>query len=440
MLDYVFFLVPTDGIQLLFLLVIAGLSVGTAIWVHLSTREKTGTWTSNWERNWEGDSKNKPIDDFNIEHGSVFELSEAIATPAEKFASVLPSMLLVIGLLGTFLGVGFSLDAAAGILGNKGEEPMVLLQKMMPMLDGMGALFKSSIYGIIFFFLFSAWRSKFGTDGKRLKYCITKCNELLATKKSEETKPIIESLNNVSNSLGDSLQDVLIKVLNEGMRHIGESLQMVNKSLGESMQETISKGFKSANDDLKKVADSLNNLNEKMEESFKSVETSAKKMGDASSSLKKSVENFTPAVQKTLGEIQDEFVASIEKSGKIMDDAGGNIQKAVNEMAKETAAGQGNLNKTLSDFQSKLENFQSSLTQMMAQISRVTTKIGEMSKVSAAAIKQIGEDIRERMSDISGANFQIDKTLKNFPLDEVRMFLNISLKKLKPSDFPKVDK
>lgn len=434
MLDYILFLIPTDGIQALFLLVIAGLSIGAAIWVHLSTRKKTGLeWKNNWERNWEGDSKNKPIDDFNIEHGSVFELSEAIATPAEKFAGVLPSMLLVIGLLGTFLGVGFSLDAAAGILGNKGEEPMVLLQKMMPMLDGMGALFKSSIYGIIFFFLFSAWRSKFGTDGKRLKYCIEKCNELLAAKKAEETEPIIKALNDVSKSLGDSLQTVLIKVLNEGMRHIAGSLQMVNKSLGESMQETISKGFKSTKDDLKKVADSLSSLNEIMEKSFKSVATSAEKMGVASSSLEKSIEDFTPAVQKTLGDIQDKFVASIEASGEIMENAGRDIREAVQEMSTETKNGQKELKDSLSEFKVKM-------TGMLAKINTMTQNIGEMSKGSVAAIEKMQVDIRERMGAISEANMRIDKTLKELPLDEIREYLGISLQNLKQPIPSKVDK
>ena len=434
MLDYILFLIPTDGIQALFLFVIAGLSIGTAIWVHLSTRKKTGLeWKNNWERNWEGDSKNKPIDDFNIEHGSVFELSEAIATPAEKFAGVLPSMLLVIGLLGTFLGVGFSLDAAAGILGNKGEEPMVLLQKMMPMLDGMGALFKSSIYGIIFFFLFSAWRSKFGTDGKRLKYCIEKCNELLAAKKAEETEPIIEALNDVSKSLGDSLQTVLIKVLNEGMRHIAGSLQMVNKSLGESMQETISKGFKSTKDDLKKVADSLSSLNEIMEKSFKSVASSAEKMEVASSSLKKSIEDFTPAVQKTLGDIQDKFVASIEASGEIMENAGRDIREAVQEMSTETKNGQKELKDSLSEFKVKMAG-------MLAKINTMTQNIGEMSKGSVAAIEKMQVDIRERMGAISEANMRIDKTLKELPLGEIREYLAISLQNLKQPIPSKVDK
>lgn len=434
MLDYILFLIPTDGIQALFLLVIAGLSIGTAIWVHLSTRKKTGLeWKNNWERNWEGDSKNKPIDDFNIEHGSVFELSEAIATPAEKFAGVLPSMLLVIGLLGTFLGVGFSLDAAAGILGNKGEEPMVLLQKMMPMLDGMGALFKSSIYGIIFFFLFSAWRSKFGTDGKRLKYCIEKCNELLAAKKAEETEPIIKALNDVSKSLGDSLQDVLIKVLNEGMHHIAGSLQMVNKSLGESMQETISKGFKSTKDDLKKVADSLSSLNEIMEKSFKSVATSAEKMGVASSSLEKSIEDFTPAVQKTLGTIQDKFVASIEASGKIMENAGVAIKDAVQEMSDETKKGQNELQNTLIKFQNNLSD-------IMLSIKKMTSDIGKQTENSKKEMENIRAEICTRLNAISSSNIMVTDAIKKLPLDEIREYLGVSLQNLKQPIPSKVDK
>lgn len=416
MLEYIQFLYPVDGIQKLFFFLIAGLSIGTAIWILIVAKEK------NWEYNWLGETPEAPQDDLDVEHGSVFDLSEAIATRGEKFAAVLPSMLLVIGLLGTFLGVGFSLDTAAGILSNKGDEPMALLQKMMPMLDGMGALFKSSIYGIIFFFLFSAFRSIIGTEKKRLKFCIEKCNTLITKKRAEEKTPIIMALEKVSSSLGNSLQDVLINVLNEGMKHINASLDGMSRS----MQDTISSGFKSVRSDLTKVANktaetagSLNSLNNTMTESFKSVEESAKKMGSASTSLKKSVDEFAPRVQATLNEIQKQFVASIEESGKIMEGAGVSIKNAVEEMAMETHNGQEELRKTLKEFEKKMGS-------ILVEIEMSAGTLQESSDKTKDEMEKIRKDIVERLQSVSVTNTEVRQALKGLPegIEKLNFFLD----------------
>lgn len=440
------FLIPQNGIEKLFLFVIVVLSFGTMLIIHFKARKKCLKFIESWEFNWIGKTQDTTMDDLNVEHGSVFELSEAIATPIEKFANALPSMLLIIGLLGTFLGIGLSLNEAAGIFKNQAlsapqntkemlDNTNVMLDNMnsaldsiTEMLDKMGALFKSSIYGIIFFFLFSAWHSKFGTDGKRLKFCIEKCNALLAKKKKDETEPIIGALNNVSKSLGNDLKEVLINVLNEGMRHINDSLLTINKSLGESMKETISKGFESTKRSLKNVADdtaetaeSLRELNQTMISSFNSVADSAKEMSEASSSLKKSVENFTPAVQTTLDNIQTKFVNSINDSGQIMEHAGVDIRNAVEEMSKKTEEGQSSLKSSLNDFQIKL-------TEIMTKISKMTKDIGSQAKTSKDEMVKIREEICERLVSIASSNIMLKDVIDQIPLNKINEYIDVSLK------------
>ncbi|SHL74233.1 hypothetical protein SAMN05720762_11250 [Fibrobacter sp. UWH4] len=406
--------------------------------IHFKARKKCLKFIESWEFNWIGKTQDTTMDDLNVEHGSVFELSEAIATPIEKFANALPSMLLIIGLLGTFLGIGLSLNEAAGILNSPAlslqpNADMIgqmkpILAGMTEMLDKMGALFKSSIYGIIFFFLFSAWHSKFGTDGKRLKFCIEKCNALLAKKKMDETEPIIGALNNVSKSLGNDLKEVLINVLNEGMRHINDSLLTINKSLGESMKETISKGFESAKrslkavaDDTAETADALKELNQTMISSFNSVADSAKEMSEASSSLKKSVENFTPAVQTTLDNIQTKFVNSINASGQIMERAGVDIRNAVEKMSKKTEDGQNSLNSTLSTFRTELGD-------IMMDISRMTKDIGRQAKTSKDEMAKIREEICDRLVSIASSNIMLKDVIDQIPLNKINEYIDVSLK------------
>ncbi len=441
------FLFPQNGIEKLFLCVIVVLSFGTMLIIHFKARKKCLKFIESWEFNWIGKTQDTTMDDLNVEHGSVFELSEAIATPIEKFANALPSMLLIIGLLGTFLGIGLSLNEAAGILNSPAlsSQPNAdmigqmkpILAGMTEMLDKMGALFKSSIYGIIFFFLFSAWHSKFGTDGKRLKFCIEKCNALLAKKKMDETEPIIGALNNVSQSLGNDLKEVLINVLNEGMRHINDSLLTINKSLGESMKETISKGFESTKRSLKNVADdtaetaeSLRELNQTMISSFNSVADSAKEMSEASSSLKKSVENFTPAVQTTLDNIQNKFVSSINASGQIMEHAGVDIRNAVEKMSKKTEDGQNSLNSTLSTFRTELGD-------IMMEISRMTKDIGRQAKTSKDEMAKIREEICDRLVNIASSNIMLKDVIDQIPLNKINEYIDLSLKNAMQSTDPR---
>lgn len=424
--EYISFLKPEDDIQKIFFWLIAGLFAITVIWIILVAKKK------NWEYNWLGETPDSPQDDLDVEHGSVFDLSDAIATRGEKFAAVLPSMLLIIGLMGTFLGVGFSLNEAAKIL-SKGDDPGDTLHSMMPMLNGMGAQFKSSIYGIFFFFLFSAFRSVIGSEKKRLKFCIEKCNELIAKKRREEKDPIINALEGVSKSLGNSLQDVLIKVLNEGMLHISESLNGINEKLGETIQKTLSKGFRSVTENLTEVANktaettnSLNSLNATMVESFQSVEKSAREMGDASTSLKKSVDEFTPSVQATLNKIQERFVKSIEESGKVMEGAGVSIKGAVEEMARETSDGQAKLRESLA-------TFQNTLTEIMGKIAGMTKDIGGQARNSQAEMSKIREEICNRLGSISSSNVTLKDAIEKMPFDELKEFLAESMRKMKES-------
>jgi hypothetical protein len=68
---------------------------------------------ANWEKNWRGGARINALD---IEHGSIGELSHVVASGWERFASNMPGLLLIIGLLGTFLGLGLALDKASTIL------------------------------------------------------------------------------------------------------------------------------------------------------------------------------------------------------------------------------------------------------------------------------------------------------------------------------------
>jgi uncharacterized protein YoxC len=391
-MNYVLFLIPNDIIQVIFFVIIAGLSVGTALWVR-----KTAC-PENWLKKWQNNTFDKKEDDLNAAHGSIYDLSEAVAMPSEKFADALPSMLLVIGLLGTFLGVGFSLDAASGILKSGAQEDASkLLEQMLPMLNGMGALFKSSIYGIIFFFLFTLWKSKFGTSAKRLSWCATECNK-------EENNPVLKALNGLSKTLGKNLRDSLVASLEQ----MNVTLENMNKSLGESLKECVSEGFKETGKDLKSSANELKKLSTSMLDGFMTVKSSAEEMGKASKSLATSVENFTPAVTAALDSIQNKFVKSINASGQIMEKAGVNIREGVDEMSREINASQVKLKETLDTFDKKMGK-------ILVQIDLSCESAQNLASATTSKMTDLQNAIENRLQSIASSNLKVNDSIKGLP-------------------------
>lgn len=457
LLPYLSYLKPTDGIQTVFLVIIILLSVGTAVWVKFSTRSRKGK-PCCWEIRWTNNTPTNTADDLKAEHGSVQELSDAVALPSEKLAEVLPSMLLVVGLMGTFLGVGVALNDAADVLKDSERPPMEMLQEMVSMLDGLGALFKSSIYGIIGFFLFTLWRNKWGTDEERFKWCVIQCNKELEGKESEaerfqraqkeNTETIIAALNKVNESIGESIADCIKKSLQtalvKGFESINDKLNEVNTNLCYTLETTVVEGFKGLQRDMKNqvketksVVDKLEGLaaqslsqtemmeglSSTMKEQFAYVADSAKSMGKAADSLSKSVDEFTPAVTSTLDNIQTQFVESINASGKIMENAGSSIRVAVEDMSAKTTESQKKLDDTL-------DNFSKRINVTLDDIQGSTIAVQEMSGKFKQSMGDLVVKIEERLKAISTANIGIRTAMKDLP-KELSETINATLEEVK---------
>lgn len=441
---YLTYLKPTDGIQTTFLAIIVILSVGTAIWVKFSTRTRKGR-PSCWEIRWTNDTPTDTADDLKAEHGSVQELCDAVALPAEKLAEVLPSMLLVVGLMGTFLGVGVALNDAAGVLKNSERPPMEMLQEMVSMLDGLGALFKSSIYGIIGFFLFTLWRNKWGTDEKRFKWCVIQCNKEIASKESEldkfkkfqeeNTQTIIKALNKVNESIGTSIADCIQKSLQnaliKGFESVNKNLTDMNSALCLTLENTVVEGFKNLQKDMKSQVketksivtqleglvtqsvaqtETMDALSSTMKEQFTYVASSAKSMGKAADALAKSVDEFKPAVTSTLESIREQFITSITDSSKVMENAGTAILDAVNKMSKASIEGQQRLDATLTDFNQKIKG-------TLTDIKQTTLAMEAQGSANLAEMKELRSDIIDKLGSISRANLTIKSAMKEMPND-----------------------
>ncbi|HEA3247292.1 hypothetical protein [Pasteurella multocida] len=122
----------------------------------------------NWESNW----NNKNLD---IEQGTISELSNSIATKSEKVSDVMPGIILIVGLLGTFIGLGLALDKASTILSSADTHNMdSSMTQLMGMMEGLGTKFKTSTWGLIAFLLLKFFSSSINYEEKRLKWVANK--------------------------------------------------------------------------------------------------------------------------------------------------------------------------------------------------------------------------------------------------------------------------
>lgn len=448
---YFKYFIPAHGIEWVFLVIIIALGFGTALWVWWSTRERKGR-INCWEQRWTNNTV-ETGDDLKVEHGSIHELSRAVELPAEKLADVLPSMLLIIGLLGTFLGVGVALNAAADVLNDSNANPAEtmkkavdalgkatqsknLLDEMMGMLDGLGALFKSSIYGIIGFFGFTLWKNKWGSDKERFKWCVERCNKEIEIKKKaqdQNTNKIINALNKVNDSIGESIADCIQKSLQtalvNGFENVNKNLNEMNSALCLTLEKTVVEQFKSLNKEMKSQVNetkavvqkleilasqfdsqtnAMNSLSQTMTEQFAFVADSAKSMGAAADALAKSVDEFRPAVTGTLESIREQFITSITESSKVMENAGTSILNAVNEMSEKSKEGQDKLDKTLSDFNIRING-------ALNDIKQTTLAMEEQGNKHIKTIQELNEEIGQKLVSISSANLNIRSGMKKLP-------------------------
>ena len=192
-----------DVLPSIFFLVIWGVFFFTIFKVYQTAKPE------NWENNWYGGNKSNKSKKLDAEHGSVMEISEAVATPAEKLADIMPGMILIIGLLGTFLGLGLALDKASSILtgANALSNMDASMANLMQMLEGLGTKFKTSTWGLLAFILLKVILSKNGYEERRLRWSIEKVKSELDVVRDQKLQ---EERNN-NNKLIECMQNIAMQ-------------------------------------------------------------------------------------------------------------------------------------------------------------------------------------------------------------------------------------
>jgi hypothetical protein len=253
------FLLPKPEIlQMGFFVFIWSVTILTALAVALQAKPK------GWEKKWRGGNLESSA--LQADHGSVHELSETVSTTVEKIAAIMPGMLLVVGLLGTFLGLGMALDHASTILQKSGNASVGAMggamQDLTAMMQGLGTKFKTSTWGIMAFILLKVWDLLLGYESRRLAWCIAKVKAQL--ERSQEQR---EAASKAHDAFLHSCMANAAKYLSGSMGKQADAMKVlwhqqlkVQQRTENEKQQLLQAGFDSLNTNIVGIAQGVGAL------------------------------------------------------------------------------------------------------------------------------------------------------------------------------------
>ncbi|WP_118788670.1 hypothetical protein [Haemophilus haemolyticus] len=272
--------------------------------------------TESWEKNWLRD-QNKKISKLDIEQGSVIDLSQLIATKSEKVADVMPGIILIIGLLGTFIGLGLALDKASSILGSANPDSMNdSMAQLMGMMEGLGTKFKTSTWGLMAFLLLKGILGGIGYEHKRLVWC------------SEKINAELEALRNSKQEKDDKFHSSLIASINK--------LEMEVTTSQSNHSESISSLLVENHKDKQELdKNSTNSLLDKMEEIFSKQERLIDKqinvMNQLSIKQNELLTNLTTNISGLFSNLFSELKLAGNKNSEILNNSLKSLNKTLSE-------------------------------------------------------------------------------------------------------------
>lgn len=294
------FLLPgSDPLPWVFLVAMASLTAWTIGGVVINAKRQK------WEGRWNGGGglKGRALDRLDAEFGSVTDISYAVATRSEKLADIMPGILLVLGLLGTFIGLGIALNKASMILAHAGANgagaPVGDMSELTGMMQGLGIKFKTSTWGIMGFLLLKMvfWWNDF--EERRLRWAIGKMKEemdLSRDQKSERHKDDHHTLLKSIVEVGEKFASV--------MKEESALDRSATKSMNERMYLVLVENYKQTKEYVESSKKSL----EQMSASAGKIGTSADKLGVT---LKETFDTFGNSVEETLDGVRADLRSTI---------------------------------------------------------------------------------------------------------------------------------
>jgi hypothetical protein len=441
----------------LFFFIIIFVAVSTALSVKQFATIKS------WEKNWNNgrDDQSESID---VDYVTLADISHSVETKSEKIAEIIPGVLLIIGLLGTFMGLGIALDSASSILNSTAQGGVnQAMGELTHVLAGLGTKFKTSTWGILAFLIFKFWHSRSGFEEKRLAWCISRISKELAKRKTAEnniqaardqktaqlSQQHLEAHLQAIKLMGDSVcttlkmmnesdvdrhnnlliqqknqNEILIKSiddLKEGSQNSGNSISTAIKIMQESnfdrhndhleqqrkQHEILIEELASLNEESKKSGILFKNFVDGHKETANHLSNAAETMGGAAEKLNTGVGSFKSEVSELMTSLKDDLKFAtdgisnaVNESSISMKQVTAEIANAVHDSSVSMKLATNGISQAVSDSSKSMD---SSLEKMKANLQKATEGI-------AIAVKNFSNDMRKSVGSIIETNEKAELT------------------------------
>ncbi|MEP8912458.1 hypothetical protein ACMUMX_17340 [Enterobacter mori] len=398
------FLIPGfDALQMGFF----GAMLLAVIYTWLSVRRNAQE--ARWQQAWEKSGLQAAQPGVSAEMGSAAELSQSLATKAEKIAAIMPGMLLILGLLGTFLGLGLALDKASGILHNAGNSIGAMdssMRDLMEMMQGLGTKFKTSTWGIIAFIALKIWESKNGYEERRLNWCMAKLQHSLTEEYAQRAEE-----NASRQQQREAGRDAATERLVEAMALQTVALREEFSQQAKRSEEQEAQRHQYHLAALKEIADINNqsrNLLEtytrKSEENLVALQQAATTMSDASQQVSGSAMSLEKVVTALGAELSEVMTGIKQELTQVVNEMNADFTRNVQQMSDKLAESTHQLSTTMGQIETSLNgaiasmdaSFRGNMTQMANQLESATSQISESVNNMSSQIDLTMTTVKER--------------------------------------------
>ena len=327
--DLTDFLLPDmgDPLQLGSLLTIVLLLVYTVTMTHRAARP------ASWEKKWNGGTPDKKDDDLDIEHGSVTDLWNAVATSHEKLAEIMPGLLLVVGLLGTFIGLGMALNNASHLLGQSNAITANSMDDLMHLLNNLGNKFKTSTWGITGFIILKAWSVVTRFDEKRLTWVIGKVKGELEDRKQEQQQAEKNKQDLLFSQFAAMSGGIIAAIASLERKFDEDSAHAKRQDAANALLREICEATAKAGSEMEVFTTGTKKIVQQMADAGKQMAAGSGKVSDAAEGLKQVVDEFGNEFKEVLAGVRDDLGSAIVKMSKESADT---LKKGSDELSKAT--------------------------------------------------------------------------------------------------------
>ncbi|WP_343737569.1 hypothetical protein [Achromobacter sp.] len=399
----------------------------------LATSQRYGR-PETWERNWRGGARVNALD---TDQGSVGELSHAVASGWERLASNMPGLLLIVGLLGTFLGLGLALDKASSILQGSDDSMKAMsgsLAELTGMMKDLGAKFKTSTWGIVAFITIKLWEAApWSAESKRTDWCLGRMKaeidqsrlETLSRHKERDhanlaamehvATRVVEALNAQGLLFSAEIKQLLATEQKNGKQADLHFSALTTRLDEQHQQLSVIATHSESLPTISQMSAPLSHL-PSIDDSLKRMEALETRMGELANTTKntdKSVQNYIGTKTDSL-QRQEAAVQSMGESATLLSESASLLKGGVQIMQQELGSAIQALN---ADFAGHLSEMKASMDHNVARLGTVMESIennlgGTIETMSreftqntqdmAANLKGATDNISSAVHDLSG--------------------------------------